>query len=145
MILAQFHRRIRTTFTQTEYDTALYHEPGQHLRDQQACRGTMVLILRKTSWSRCPKPAFSWTHRLAISTRRRDHRLRGPYFSRGSKKQGLHFFSSGKHQVAHDEHARCDTSHPRSEERRVGKEWVGTCRFRWSPYHKKKKKTKTEK
>src|SRR3546814_16660692 len=21
----------------------------------------------------------------------------------------------------------------RSEERRVGKEWVGTCRFRWSP------------
>src|SRR3546814_15924271 len=23
----------------------------------------------------------------------------------------------------------------RSEERRVGKEWVSTCRFRWSPYH----------
>src|SRR3546814_15562740 len=23
----------------------------------------------------------------------------------------------------------------RSEERRVGKEWVGTCRSRWSPYH----------
>src|SRR3546814_18194229 len=32
----------------------------------------------------------------------------------------------------------------RSEERRVGKECVSTCRFRWSPYHKKKKKkTKT--
>src|SRR3546814_19560929 len=28
----------------------------------------------------------------------------------------------------------------RSEERRVGKEWVSTCRSRWSPYHKKKKK-----
>src|SRR3546814_12023391 len=27
----------------------------------------------------------------------------------------------------------------RSEERRVGKEWVSTCRFRWSPYTKKKK------
>src|SRR3546814_7851952 len=27
----------------------------------------------------------------------------------------------------------------RSEERRVGKECVSTCRFRWSPYHKKKK------
>src|SRR3546814_15598668 len=31
-------------------------------------------------------------------------------------------------------------SHPvnaaeRSEERRVGKEWVSTCRYRWSPYH----------
>src|SRR3546814_11861168 len=23
----------------------------------------------------------------------------------------------------------------RSEERRVGKEWVSTCRSRWSPYH----------
>src|SRR3546814_20637252 len=28
----------------------------------------------------------------------------------------------------------------RSEERRVGKECVSTCRTRWSPYHKKKKK-----
>src|SRR3546814_13886390 len=27
----------------------------------------------------------------------------------------------------------------RSEERRVGKECVSTCRFRWSPYHEKKK------
>src|SRR3546814_19476602 len=27
----------------------------------------------------------------------------------------------------------------RSEERRVGKECVRKCRFRWSPYHKKKK------
>src|SRR3546814_20832194 len=29
----------------------------------------------------------------------------------------------------------------RSEERRVGKECVSTCRYRWSPYHKKKKTT----
>src|SRR3546814_17394376 len=28
----------------------------------------------------------------------------------------------------------------RSEERRVGKECVSTCRSRWSPYHKKKHK-----
>src|SRR3546814_17106013 len=27
----------------------------------------------------------------------------------------------------------------RSEERRGGKEWVSTCRSRWSPYHQKKK------
>src|SRR3546814_13142388 len=34
----------------------------------------------------------------------------------------------------------------RSEERRVGKECVSTCRSRWSPYHKKKKiKTTTKK
>src|SRR3546814_12086937 len=30
----------------------------------------------------------------------------------------------------------------RSEERRVGKECVSTCRSRWSPYHEKKKKKK---
>src|SRR3546814_19357187 len=30
----------------------------------------------------------------------------------------------------------------RSEERRGGEEGVSTCRSRWSPYHKKKKKTK---
>src|SRR3546814_18686230 len=29
---------------------------------------------------------------------------------------------------------------PRSEERRVGKECVSTCRSRWSPYNKKKTK-----
>src|SRR3546814_13733123 len=29
----------------------------------------------------------------------------------------------------------------RSEERRVGKECVSTCRSRWSPYHYKKKHT----
>src|SRR3546814_15426198 len=28
----------------------------------------------------------------------------------------------------------------RSEESRVGKECVSTCRYRWSPYHNKKKK-----
>src|SRR3546814_18098974 len=27
----------------------------------------------------------------------------------------------------------------RSEERRVGKECVSTCRYRWAPYHSKKK------
>src|SRR3546814_16353410 len=30
--------------------------------------------------------------------------------------------------------------HGRSEERRVGKECVSTCRSRWSPYNKKKNK-----
>src|SRR3546814_13260793 len=29
----------------------------------------------------------------------------------------------------------------RSEERRVGKECVSTCRSRWSPYHEQKKRT----
>src|SRR3546814_15295143 len=33
--------------------------------------------------------------------------------------------------------------HRRSEERRVGKECVSTCRSRWSPYHSKQKKIST--
>src|SRR3546814_16012097 len=32
-----------------------------------------------------------------------------------------------------------------SEERRVGKECVSTCRLRWAPYHSKKNRKKTEK
>src|SRR3546814_16516140 len=32
-----------------------------------------------------------------------------------------------------------DSGVTRSEERRVGQEWVRTCRYRWSPYHSKKK------
>src|SRR3546814_1595351 len=32
----------------------------------------------------------------------------------------------------------------RSEERRVGKECVSTCGFRWSPYHEKKKHSTTD-
>src|SRR3546814_17241432 len=32
----------------------------------------------------------------------------------------------------------------RSEERRVGKECVSTCRFRWSTYHKTQKKKNTQ-
>src|SRR3546814_10348276 len=33
-----------------------------------------------------------------------------------------------------------DRAGERSEERRVGKECVSTCRSRWSPYHSKKNK-----
>src|SRR3546814_17574408 len=36
-------------------------------------------------------------------------------------------------QRAHHRRGR-DTAGLRSEERRVGKEWVRTCRYRWSPY-----------
>src|SRR3546814_18333574 len=32
-------------------------------------------------------------------------------------------------------HAKAIGRHFRSEERRVGKECVSTCRYRWSPYH----------
>src|SRR3546814_16509207 len=42
--------------------------------------------------------------------------------------------------MAHHAHVRdmWDWNMERSEERRVGKECVSTCRSRWSPYHYKK-------
>src|SRR3546814_12279623 len=43
-----------------------------------------------------------------------------------------------KNRLVHDETSKGQGK--RSEERRVGKEWVSTCRYRWSPYHEKKKK-----
>src|SRR3546814_10964188 len=45
-------------------------------------------------------------------------------------------FSDGETNV----HSRLDTAGCRSEERRVGKECVSTCRSRWSPYHSKTNK-----
>src|SRR3546814_15989794 len=49
---------------------------------------------------------------------------------------------SGARIVAEEDRAalgRKIVSRERSEERRVGKECVSTCRYRWSPYHYKKK------
>src|SRR3546814_13535943 len=41
--------------------------------------------------------------------------------------------------IEHGDTEICKTYPGRSEERRVGKECVSTCRSRWSPYHSKKK------
>src|SRR3546814_11352561 len=53
----------------------------------------------------------------------------------------------GEHQ-APDHEGQADDRHAeiadmRSEERRVGKECVSTCRSRWSPYHYKKNMKRT--
>src|SRR3546814_19082455 len=48
----------------------------------------------------------------------------------------------GKEQVEQRTERPPDQPHIRSEERRVGKECVSTCRSRWSPYNEKQKKTK---
>src|SRR3546814_12392149 len=59
----------------------------------------------------------------------RQLRRQGPAFA----DPGLPFEAC--HQIRPAE--RCEG---RSEERRVGKECVSTCRSRWSPYHSKQKK-----
>src|SRR3546814_15922989 len=42
-----------------------------------------------------------------------------------------------------DDPDRAEVEAGRSEESRVGKACVGTCSYRWSPYHKKKKRRET--
>src|SRR3546814_12847578 len=44
---------------------------------------------------------------------------------------------TGKFKIG--DHVGWNSEAGRSEERRVGKECVSTCRSRWSPYHEKKK------
>src|SRR3546814_458235 len=60
-----------------------------------------------------------------VALRRGAHHLLGAYVAAGSRL------------VFHD-HVQLDHVVQRSEERRVGKECVSTCRSRWSPYYKKK-------
>src|SRR3546814_20119674 len=67
------------------------------------------------------------------------HRARGriPYRRKG-KAADARRTESGRKRIPHR------YSDRRSEERRVGKEWVSTCRSRWTPYHEKKKKKEEE-
>src|SRR3546814_12932836 len=48
---------------------------------------------------------------------------------------GCHVFLDLATQPAYQRIMLRDAPSVRSEERRVGKEWVSTCRSRWSPYH----------
>src|SRR3546814_17559447 len=58
------------------------------------------------------------------------------YASKHSRaKPGVHL---EKHEIRQP-YNQSSVIQPRSEERRVGKECVSTCRSRWSPYHYKKK------
>ena len=49
--------------------------------------------------------------------------------------QGAGFIAQGEARITGRAGVCLATSGPRSEERRVGKECVTTCRSRWSPYH----------
>src|SRR3546814_13061017 len=54
---------------------------------------------------------------------------------------GLAFMLAGERpefaddEAVHGGNGIADEARDRSEERRVGKECVSTCRYRWSPYH----------
>src|SRR3546814_14456787 len=55
--------------------------------------------------------------------------------ARNHEKRDLRNVSSSKHPSSQTIQRRHQLRRPRSEERRVGKECVSTCRSRWWPYH----------
>src|SRR3546814_11683801 len=56
----------------------------------------------------------------------------------GAEVTDIHRVGDEVHVVAGGQEVAFDKLILRSEERRVGKECVSTCRFRWAPYHEKK-------
>src|SRR3546814_16710958 len=86
-------------------------------------------------------------HHAAAVERERISRRRSPFaVGRHRTRDGLAALVEAFDKIAaHQAEPVGITEHlVRSEERRVGKECVSTCRSRWSPYHSKKKNTKTK-
>src|SRR3546814_21181766 len=77
-------------------------------------------------------------HDLASCDRARDDIALFSAGVAGSKEYAPKFAAAGAVVIENSSAFRQDADVPlvvRSEERRVGKECVSTCRFRWSPYH----------
>src|SRR3546814_19813027 len=65
-----------------------------------------------------------------------------PPTHRGAVPDGRHGYEPGRQERCEFKLVKLDFGLARSEERRVGKEVVSTCRYRWWPSHYKKKKQK---
>src|SRR3546814_13345791 len=92
-----------------------------------------------TTLFRSRRPCGSTTSKRSLFIPRRPANAE-PAETSGSAKPDLSFLCRGQHlgarnlgNVNHDRSA--ILTNERSEERRVGKECVSTCRSRWSPYH----------
>src|SRR3546814_3042357 len=75
----------------------------------------------------CALPIFPHRRRCRLSRSQRPRGLKLKIYTSGQKR--------GVTQTIKRELKRRSAVEPRSEERRVGKECVSTCRSRWSPYH----------
>src|SRR3546814_11244065 len=95
--------------------------------------------MRISDWSSdvCSSDLFADAARQLIEARRCTEedfeKVGGWYKSTNHRDKPVYFMYCGEFKIA------------RSEERRVGKECVSTCRSRWSPYHEKNKQTIQEK
>src|SRR3546814_4427805 len=85
--------------------------------------------------TRCALVTGVQTCALPISQHSRHHSMLG--FTSFSPDDGLkvQFFHSKRHSQSSSVGNQYLKQRQRSEERRVGKECVSTCRSRWSPYH----------
>src|SRR3546814_16782536 len=100
------------------------------LGDIAILRGKRLGILRAMS-----------EHRLQIGQVQQQQAL----FVRETEGDGQHAFLRVVQAHQPGKQHRPHFGNGRSEERRVGKEGVSTCRFRWSPTYKKKKQKQPEK
>src|SRR3546814_10433810 len=91
--------------------------------------------MRISDWSSdvCSSDLFGVATARAISSASGSRNLCCPLAFHPHESSGLYSFVTSD-LAGRDRHA-CGRHRNRSEERRVGKECVSTCRSRWSPYH----------
>src|SRR3546814_16815227 len=81
------------------------------------------------------KAALSHPARLQETATMNPHRRHAGHAAPGRPLRGLYLLTPDDDDTARLlERARAVVAH-RSDERRVGKEWVSPCRSRWSAYH----------
>src|SRR3546814_16204639 len=101
-------------------------------------------LFRSFLSGRRPSDAALWIGRARSRRAQRRDRVSSTGDGRGRKSQNQGFGASLRHLLRAVSRREPERPGRSSEERRVGKECVRTCRSRWSPYtYKKNRKPKT--
>src|SRR3546814_14708991 len=108
------------------------HSVGLLCAGQESWMGSPTWLLQRTS----PVKACSGDQTPNVAARRGSVTKRSRCFHPRDSLSRRHGWTASRDRTP-------DIRVRRSEERRVGKECVSTCRFRWSPDHLNKKKTET--
>src|SRR3546814_7449643 len=121
-------RRLRALLKKEKYDIVHVNASADHRHVMLACAG-----LR-------PRPKIVWTKHNDHPVQSLGHRIRArlatdQVIAVSSFVKSMLLASSYSSVPMHVIRHGIDTGYFRSEERRVGKECVSTCRSRWSAYH----------
>src|SRR3546814_17956512 len=119
----------------------MIRRPPRSTRTDTLCPYT-TLFRSKSAGADVPERR-AWGPEHGLQARRREHRLgRSARQQDDERNAVLSPDSSGQRAISHEAKSAImdiseliTTDGVRSEERRVGKECVSTCRSRWSPYH----------